>query len=124
MTTGHSGCPSITELTRRQPRPTLVCRKKLCSTSVSGPTCTLVSVTRLTTYLLVLDTWSTNVSQSYLAGAARCCVVIVVMAGRASYVSCSGPQISHKMAPLRINDGRAPRQGGYSYGSRQDTVWH
>src|SRR6476620_8346516 len=104
MTTGHSGCPSITELMRRQPRPTVVCRKKLCTTSVSDPTCTLVSVTRLTTYLQILDAWSTNVSQSYLAGAAVSSVAIVVMAGRASYVSCFGTQVSHKMAPLGIND--------------------
>src|SRR5262245_23318213 len=97
---------------RRQPRPTVVCRKKLCTASVSGPTCTPVSVTRLTTYLLVLDTWSTNVSQWYLAGAAMSSVTIVVMAGRASYVSCFVTQVSHKMAPLGSNDGRAPRQGG------------
>src|SRR5215510_13447674 len=70
MITGHSGCPSMTELMRRQPRPTVVYRKRLCTTSVSGPTCTLVSVTRLTTYLPILDASSTNVSQWYPASAA------------------------------------------------------
>src|SRR5262245_51500570 len=101
MTTGHSGCPSITELMRRQPRPTLVCRKRLCTTSVSGPTCTLVSVTRLTTYLLVLDACSTDVAQWYLTGAAMSSVCSGVKAGRAAYVSCFGEQVSHKMDTTR-----------------------
>src|SRR4030095_12668851 len=114
MTTGHSGWPSITELMRRQPRPTLVCRKRLCTTSVSGPTCTLVSVTRLTTYLPVLDACSTDVAQWYLAGAAMSSVSIVVMAGsivvmagKTAYVSCFITQVSHKMDTPR--EQRWPR---------------
>src|SRR5258706_12172072 len=101
MTTGHSGWPSITELMRRQPRPTVVCRKKLCTTSVSGPTCTLVSVTRLTTYLPVLDACSTHVSQWYPAGAAMSSVAIVVMAARAPDVSCFVTEVSPKMDTTR-----------------------
>src|SRR5215467_5907161 len=101
MTTGHSGWPSITELMRRQPRPTVACRKKLCTTSVSGPTRTLVSVTRLTTYLPVLDACSTHVSQWYLADAAMSSVGIRVMTGRASYVSCFVIHVSHKMDTTR-----------------------
>src|SRR5262245_47062667 len=116
MTTGHSGCPSITELMRRQPRPTVVCRKKLCTTSVSGPTCTLVSVTRLTTYLPVLDACSTHLSQWYLAGSAMSSVTIVGMAGRASYISCFGTQVSHKMDTTR--DQRQPRTS-----SRRSESW-
>src|SRR5215471_4291154 len=116
MTTGHSGCPSITELMRRQPRPTVVCRKKLCTTSVSGPTRTLVSVTRLTTYLPVLDACSTNVSQWYLAGAAMSSVGIRVMTGRASYVSCFVNMFPIRWTPLGSNDDHAPRQGGQSHG--------
>src|SRR5215470_2755164 len=101
MTTGHSGWPSITELMRRQPRPTVVCRKKLCTTSVSGPTCTLVFVTRLTTYLPVLDACPTHVPQWYLAGAAMSSVAIGVIAGRMTYVSCFVTQVSHKMGATR-----------------------
>src|SRR4029450_10747224 len=107
MTIGHSGCPSITELMRRQPRPTLVCRKRLCTISVSGPTCTLVSVTKLTTYLPVLDACSTDVAQWYLADAAMSSVSIVVMAGRTAYVSCFITQVSHKMDTPR--EQRWPR---------------
>src|SRR5713101_1529249 len=29
-----------------------------------------------------------------------------------------------RWVPLEINDGRVPRQGGQSHGTRQDTVWH
>src|SRR4029434_4044271 len=116
MTTGHSGCPSMTELTRRQPRPTLVCRKRLCTTSVSGPTCTLVSVTRLTTYLPVLDACSTDVAQWYLAGAAMSSVSIVVITGSVAYVSCFVTQVSHKMDTTR--DQRRPRTS-----SRRSESW-
>src|SRR5262249_38716007 len=92
---------------RRPPRPTVVCRKKLCTTSVSGPTRTLVSVTRLTTYLPLLDACSTNVSQWYLAGAAMSSVGIRVMARRAAYVACFVTHVSHKMDTTR--EQRRPR---------------
>jgi hypothetical protein len=116
MTTGHSGCPSITELMRRQPRPTRVCRKRLCTTSVSGPTCTLVSVIRLTTYLPVLDACSTDVAQWYLASAAMSSVSIMVIAGRAADVSCFVTQVSHKLDTAR--EQRWPRTA-----SRRSESW-
>src|SRR5215471_5813792 len=102
---------------RRQPRPTVVCRKKLCTTSVSGPTRTLVSVTRLTTYLPVLDACSTNVSQWYLAGAAVSSIGIIVMVGRRRAYLALSHMFPIRWRPLGSNDGRAPRQGGQSHGN-------